>query len=454
VLNYTGTGFSVVSSTSYFSRRVEEQEDVTEGTNQFMRDEIGVDLDNAPFTGHNIINDRRFTHETRLSFDEGAFIPRLSGIVGVFHQEDDQTFNQPAVFVPELADADIDPPYLSDFRFPQHEDNTAIFGELYYEIVPKLTLTLGLRQYWIKQKADEFLSKGFFNSPEGDITPAESNSQSGLVPKFVLSYALGNEGTIYASAAKGFRVGGTQPSQTDDFCVPELAALGLTKEDIGNYKPDTLWSYELGAKARMADGRLTVSSAIFQIDWSNVQQTIFLPDCSISFITNAGKARIRGGELEVSGRPFAGVPLTVQLGLGYSNGELVDPGFLPQAANSRLAQVPRFTGSISGYYRTPISDRVDLFAAADYSYTSSVKVADNVGGFLARQPFNLVNANIGLGFGNSELLIYGKNLFDKRLNFGDLYANGFERQDEGGQRLPRGAVNRPRQIGVQYRLSF
>lgn len=457
VLNYTGAGFSVVSSTSFFSRRVEEQEDVTEGTNQFLTDEevgINLDLDNAPFTGHNIITDRRFTHETRLSFDEGALIPGLSGIVGVFHQEDDQTFNQPAVFVPEFADAEIDPPYLSDFRFPQHEDNTAVFGELYYEIVPKLTLTLGLRQYWIKQKADAFLSKGFFNSPEGDITPAESNSQSGLVPKFVASYEIGNEGTVYASAAKGFRVGGTQPGQTDDFCAPELAALGLTKEDIGNYEPDTLWSYELGAKSRVANGRLTVSSAIFQIDWSNVQQTIFLPGCSISFITNAGKARIRGGELEISGRPIADFPLTLQLGLGYTNGKLVDPGLLPQEPDSRLAQVPRFTGSISGYYRAPVTDRVDLFAAADYSYTSSVKVADNVGGFLTRKPFNMVNANIGLGFGNSELLIYGKNLFDKRLNFGDLYANGFERQDDAGQRLPRGAVSRPRQIGMQYRLSF
>ncbi|MWV27557.1 TonB-dependent receptor domain-containing protein [Aurantiacibacter rhizosphaerae] len=458
VLDYEGDGFSVVSSTSYFARRVEEQEDVTEGTNEFLVDFFEVDLNSAPFTGLNIIKDKRFTHETRLSFDEGVLIPNLSGIVGVFHQEDDQTFTQPAVFIPELADAGFEPAYLSDFSFPQHVDNTAVFGELYYEILPKLTLTLGLRQYWIKQKADEFLSLGFFNSPEGDITPAESNKQSGLVPKFVASYEIGDGGNIYASVSKGFRVGGTQPAQTDDFCVPELNALGLSKDAIGNFQPDTLWSYELGAKARLAGGRLSVSSAVFQIDWSDVQQTIFLPDCSISFITNAGKARIRGGELEVSGRPIASVPLTVQLGLGYTNGKLVEPGFLPQSPNSRLAQVPRFTGTISGYYRTPVSDSADLFAAADYSYTSAVKVADNVGGFLTRQPFNLLNANIGLGFDRAEVLIYGKNLLDKRLNFGDLYANGFERQEltAGGdvQRLPRGAVSRPREIGLQVRLNF
>ncbi|WP_417613419.1 TonB-dependent receptor domain-containing protein [Parasphingorhabdus sp.] len=458
VIDYDGGGYSIVSSTSYFSRRVDELEDTTEGTNRFLIDFFDLDLNNAAFPMHVVVKDKRFTHETRLSFDEGKLVPNLSGIFGVFHQEDDLTFIMDGLDVPELAAEGFDPSYLADFTFPQHENNTAVFGELYYEIVPKLILTAGLRQYWIKQKADAFPGTGFFSGPDGDFTPASSNSQSGLVPKFVASYEIGDAGNIYASVSKGFRVGGTQPAFTDDFCDPELAALGLTRGDIGSYQPDSLWSYELGAKSRVADGRVNVSGAIFQIDWSSMQQSVFLPECSTGFVTNAGKARIRGGELEVSGRPLADVPLTVQLGLGYTNGKLVDPGFLPQAPNSRLAQVPRFTGTVSAYYRTPVSENINLFAAADYSYTGSVKVANNEGGFLTRQPFNIVNANIGLGFDNSELLIYGKNLLDKRLNFGDIYANGFERTEMaaggGVQRLPRGAVSRPRQIGLQYRLTF
>jgi len=456
VIDYTGTDFSLVSSTSYFLRRVDEQEDATEGTNRFIRDSYQLDLGNAAFTARNIVNDRRFTHETRLSFDESLLIPHLSGIVGVFHQQDTLTFYQPGIVNPALEEAGYDPAYVSDFRFPAHENNTAVFGELYYKIVPKLTVTIGLRQYWITQKDDAIVGTGFFSSPQGDFTPARRNSQSGLVPKFVVSYDIGH-GTIYASASKGFRVGGSQPSLTDDFCVPELTALGLTKNDIQSYKPDTLWSYELGAKGKLANGRLTVSSALFQIDWSHMQQTVFLSGCSTSFISNAGKARIRGGELEVSGQPLAGVPLTVQFGLGYSDAKLLDPGLLPQAPNTPLAQVPRLTGSIAGYYRTPISKKLALFIAADYSYTASVRVVNSEGGFFTRQPFNIVNGNIGLSFGNSEFLIYGKNLLNKHLNYGDLYANGFERKemvDGVLQRLPRAAVSRPRQIGVQYRLNF
>jgi iron complex outermembrane receptor protein len=458
VLNYAGTGFSFVSSTSYFSRRVKEQEDVTEGTNQFIEEFYELDVGDPAFPTRNIVTDRRFTHESRVAFDEDLVIPHVSGIAGVFYQRDTLIFRQPGIVIPALADAGFDPAYLSDFRFPSHEDNKAVFGELYYEVVPKLTVTLGLRQYWIKQQADAIFSTGFLSTPGGDVSPATRNSQSGRVPKMVVSYKIGDEGTVYASAAKGFRAGGSQPSLTDDFCVPDLAALGLTKKDVEAYKPDTLWSYELGAKSKLADGRVTLSSALFQVDWSSMQQTVLLPTCTLSFISNAGKARIRGGELEVSAQPLAAVPLTVELGLGYSDGVLRDPGLLPQAANTPLAQVPELTGSIAGYYQTPINETLDLFVAADYAYTDSVKVVNSDGGFVTRRPFNILNGNVGLRFGNSEVLVYGKNLLDKQLNYGDIYANGFERlelaTDGELQRLPRAAVSRPRQVGVQYRMSF
>jgi iron complex outermembrane recepter protein len=458
VLNYSGTGFSFISSTSYFSRRVKEQEDGTEGTNRFIEDFYELDLGDPALPTRNTVTDRRFTHESRVSFDENLLIPHVSGIAGVFYQRDTLTFIQPGIVVPALVEGGFDPAYMSDFRFPAHEDNKAVFGELYHELIPKLTVTLGLRQYWIKQRNDAIVGTGFLSAPGGDFSPATRNEQSGRVPKVVVSYKIGEQGNVYASAAKGFRAGGAQPGLTDDFCSADLAALGLTEDDIKTYKPDTLWSYELGAKNNMADGRITLSSALFQIDWSSMQQSVLLPTCTLSFISNAGKARIRGGELEVSAQPLATVPLTVQLGLGYSDGVLRDPGLLPLAANTQLAQVPEFTGSIAGYYQTPITNTLDLFVGADYAYTDSVKVANSDGGFVTRRPFNILNGNVGLRFGDSEFLIYGKNLLNKHLNYGDLYANGFERlellADGSLQRLPRAAVSRPRQVGVQYRLRF
>jgi outer membrane receptor protein involved in Fe transport len=235
-------------------------------------------------------------------------------------------------------------------------------------------------------------------------------------------------------------------------CDDDLANIGYTPDDVREFKSDTLWSYEVGAKSRFAGGRMNASVAAFQIDWSGIQQDVQLPICGVSFTANAGKARIRGLEMEVSGKPFEGVPLTVQFGLGHTNAKLTDAGLLPQAANTRLGLVPRWTGTLSGYYETPVRDGVDMFLAADYSYTGDVLVPDGAGGFYRRQPFNMFNGSVGVKFGRSQILVYGKNLLDKRLNFGDKTAAGFEETEIGPdgdlQRLPATPVWR----SVPHRL--
>lgn len=465
VLRYKGEGFNVVSSTSYFSRKITQLDDNTEGTKFFFRDAIdpgtgnpifGIDFSGVPF--YVVIESREnaFTHETRLSFDQGTLIPGLSGIVGVFHKHKRNKNFNPGVVVPELGAAGFLPPYLAEVRTKESEKNTAIFGELYYEPLPKLTFTLGLRQYWIDQHQDPSTDTGALFAGGSNFNAARDNKESGLVPKGVISYEIGDRGNVYASVSKGFRVGGANGS-LPSFCDADLAAIGLTRSGAGKFRSDTLWSYEVGAKSRMAGGRLTATAAGFRMDWSNIQQTGLLPLCGITFVGNAGKARINGGELEIGGRPLANVPLTLQLGVGYLDAKLIDPGLLlqQQGPNSRLGLVPKWTASISGYYETPIRDNMDFFIAADYSYTSSTVVWSAPA---TRQPLNMVNGNFGVRFGRSELMIYGKNLFDKRLTYGDQPISGFERRDPnasgGFDRVLRGVVSRPRQIGVQYQLSF
>ena len=457
VLNYSGEGFSVVSSTSLFARRIEENEDDTEGTNFFFENVVGVDLGDPAFHTLSFLKERRATQEIRLSFDDGTVLPRTSGIAGVFYQHTFGSGYLPVEPVQALEDAGLYPTNIGANSYVRHQNDAAVFGEIYYEVVPRLTATLGLRQYWIDQRTTFGPDFGFIFGPDSVTNPPLARNQSGLVPKAVLSYKIGDAGNLYASASKGFRVGGAQQA-LPDICAEDLANLGVDEQKIRQYRSDTLWSYEIGAKSLLADGRLSASAAAFQIDWSDMQQAVLLPTCTVSFIANAGKARIRGGELEIAGTPFADVPFSVQFGLGYTDGVLRDPGLLAQAPNSRLSQLPEWTGTISGYYEIPVTDRVSLFAAADYSYTGSVSLADGRGGFIERQPFNLVNGNIGIRFGRSQLLLYGKNLLDKRLNFGDQPASGFERQellDDGSyERLPRAVVSRPRQLGLQYQLSF
>jgi outer membrane receptor protein involved in Fe transport len=457
VLKYNGDALSIISSTSYFNRRVEEQADSTEGADSFLRDAFGVDLGSPPIAVINLTRTGQFTQETRLAFDKGAIVPGLSGVFGVFYQRENVSRHSPDNDIPALRESGLyEPGYLGAYTSHGLETQTALFGEVYYEVVPELTVSLGLRQYWIRQSVDEYPVSGLIVGGDA-LVPAIRNKDSGAVPKAVVSYEIGDRGTLYASAAKGFRVGGAQ-QELPDICDQDLTDLGFSRNDTRSFKPDNLWSYEVGAKNNFSDGSIAVSAAAFQIDWNQIQQKVVLPACTFSFIGNAGKARIRGVELELSGRPIADVPLTLQMGIGYSHGVLVDPGLIPQPANTRLVQVPEWTPSISAYYEVPISNSARLFAAADYGYTSSVKVADGQRNFVTRQPFNIINGNIGVRFGATEIRAYVRNLLDKRLNYGDLIGAGFERQellsDGTYQRYPEAAVSRPRQIGVQVRMQF
>jgi len=458
VLNYSADHLSIISSTSYFSRHVTELEDDTEGSDQYLVSVYGTDFGHPAIYQHIESKERRFTHEDRISFDEGSLLPHLSGIAGVFYQHTYYHSWVPKIHIKALADGGLSPDYFGETSSRVHSDDAAIFGELYYEVVPKLTMTLGLRKYWTKQRTDASTDRGLLFGPTAaSFNPEKRNKESGLVPKAVLSYKIGDQGNIYASVSKGFRPGGSSVA-LPDFCSADLAALGLTRSDVAQYKSDTLWNYEIGAKSRLANGRLSASAAAFQIDWSHIQQTTFLPTCLLPVTTNAGKARIRGGEMELAGRPFSGVPLSIEVGLGYTDGVLQEPGVLPQPANSPLPQVPKWTGTISGNYETPLTDAMRLFAAADYSYSGSINVADGKGGFYTRDAINMVNGNVGLRFGQSQIMVFVKNLLDKRLNYGDQPAASFERQellpDGTPQRLPRGVVSRPRQIGIQYQYNF
>lgn len=471
VLNYSAGGVSVVSSTSFFKRRIEEQEDDTEGTNFYfdgppaITGGPGVNIGDPAFPTISILDTKLVTQETRLSFADGTLLKNLSGTVGVFYQHSFNSTYVPVIPIPAMAAAGFFPAAIGGNFADTHGDSTALFGEIYYNIMPKLTVTLGARQYWIGQKADPGWQYGFIFGPDLQTTTGFKNNDSGVVPKAVLSYKVGDEGNVYMSASKGFRSGGTQ-QPLPSICDYDLGNLGVNPQAIQKYRPDTLWNYEVGAKSRLDDGRMTASAAAFEIDWSSIQQAVWLPTCTLSFIANAGKARIRGGEFELAGRPVADVPFSIELGVGYTNGVLINPGLVPQAPNSPLGLIPQWTASISTYYERPLTGRVSLFVAADYSYTDSLHVPIASGGFNDRQPLNFVNGNIGINFGRSQLLLYGKNLLDKRLNLGDQPSSGFQREalnpdgtpvflpNGTPEQMPRAVVSRPRQLGLQYQVSF
>lgn len=135
------------------------------------------------------------------------------------------------------------------------------------------------------------------------MTSPQGAENSGVNPKFTLSYDIVRDLLVYGTAAKGFRPGdGNTPVPTTgpDSCLSGLQALGKTAAPL-EYGPDTVWSYELGEKATLLDRRLTINSAIYYERWNKVQELIQLP-CGFGYTDNVGTAAIRGAEVEINAK--------------------------------------------------------------------------------------------------------------------------------------------------------
>jgi outer membrane receptor protein involved in Fe transport len=460
---YHGAGFTIINSTSYFYRQTEDREDSTYGTEQIFgiapypgqEFNYGVSsLPNQPYIWIGKHSQREYTNEFRVSFDP---IHNLSGTVGVFYSHTDVRFSIPDTIVQGLpaatAENEVVGPWPNGLIWNQQnpgtQEDVSIFGELYYKFLDKFTLTLGGRQYWLKQTAD-FTANGFMNFGQ-TLSDPQHNSQSGFDPKVGLAYQATDAAMFYASASKGFRAGGSQAF------APFCQSANISVTDITNLKSDSLWSYEGGAKIQLNNPGILISASGFHIDWSNIQQQVALP-CGSYFDINGKSATVNGGELEASGRLTH--DLSVRFGLGYESTDITNPGALSDVGikpGSRILGTPAWSVTVGAAYTHTLFDGYDGFASIDYSYTGdSVALLNGGGGAESTRPaYGLVNGRFGVKWGDQELSVNAKNLGNAKPNLGDIGYVGYAQfNTTTGSVIPQVATLQPTTVTIQYKRTF
>ncbi|CDO34497.1 TonB-dependent receptor [Novosphingobium sp. KN65.2] len=241
------------------------------------------------------------------------------------------------------------------------------FGEVTLHPTDKLSLTGGLRYYdYTKSTGGEAtLASPLTASMLADYSKVKASAH-GLIEKFNVSYNFTPDLMAYATAAKGFRPGGANN-------IPILP------ENLIAYDADSLWNYEAGIKTSWLGGDVVFNAAVFQIDWSNMQLSARTADGLYSFLTNAGAARIRGGEVDLTVRPLAGLSLSVSG--GYTDGKLTEDqandDILVTASSGRkgdrLPNSPKWSSAASASYKWALNDRFDGLLRADFAYTGKMK---------------------------------------------------------------------------------
>ncbi|AIT82289.1 TonB-dependent receptor [Novosphingobium pentaromativorans] len=246
-------------------------------------------------------------------------------------------------------------------------EQIAGFGEVTLHPTDKLSLTGGLRYYDYSKtvSGESTLASPLTGSILADYEERKA-SANGLIQKFNVSYNFTPDFMAYASAGKGFRPGGANN-------IPILPAHLIA------YDSDSLWNYEAGIKTSWLGGKVVFNASMFQIDWSNMQVMARTADGLYAFLTNAGAARIRGGEFDLTARPLAGLSLSVSG--GYTDGKLTEDqsseDILISASTGRkgdrLANSPKWSGAASASYKWALNDRFDAMLRADYAYTGKMK---------------------------------------------------------------------------------
>jgi iron complex outermembrane receptor protein len=198
---------------------------------------------------------------------------------------------------------------------------------------------------------------------KGDLDRTDSK----FTPKVGVSWKFSPGHNLYANYSEGFK-GGMFDPRMDLGAAPNSATSLVKRRGV---EPEEVSTYEAGVKSSMNGGRLQTNAAVFYTDYRNVQIPGSIPTFDAAGnvtgfagnVTNAGKAKIKGLELEAIWR--VADPLTITAMYGYidakykewivANGLTGSAAALINIANAAEFQnTPKNQASLTGTYDLPL----------------------------------------------------------------------------------------------------
>jgi iron complex outermembrane recepter protein len=433
---YSFDSFQVVSATSDWNRTQFQTQDISEAMQDYIGGFFGPSA-NFPFytadgglgAGSISENDytRQFSEELRVaSTGDGAWQWLGGGYFSHFYATS-HVYSYYEGFT-ALFGTDN----LADNHRELGVDQYALFGESSYQFADRLKATIGARYFMYHSDSATSVSGISANGTSATLFGLAQNS--GVTPKFNLAYLPTDDLTLYGTVSKGFRPGG--PNSPIPLPCPTAP---------GQFGPDSVWSYELGEKAKMINSRVSIDGDVYYEDWSNLQQEV-APACGFKFTTNAGKAEVYGAELAVAVILVPG--LVVSQNAGYTHA--TNSTTLPLAgvvAGQRLLDVPEFTANTTMSYKYPMANSMSFMARATNTYVDSMQ--DLTYGRNTLPPYDIVGVRAGVETDRWSAVLFIENATNKIALLSDTGA-----LSANIETLNRVATNQPRTIGADLNFKF
>lgn len=399
-----------------------------------VRTSAGLDLEGSQYPIHFTEGQQKLKQQSaELQTTGTAFGDALDFAAGVFAFHESGFDQSISITVPALNGA------TSHFYGLIDNDSMGVYAQASYHITPALTFTGGLR-YSVDDKRLETRNNNYIRATGATICSVipvapfvvsqeivgpeqcafrRGDSFAGWSWTAGLDYKFTDDIMAYAKASKGFRSGG------QNLRAPSAVA-------FLPFKPEIAHSYEIGLKSEFFNRRVRLNLAAYTTDVSNIQRTTLIATAPVppstvagtaTILSNAGKARIRGVEAELTAVIAPGFTIT-------ASGALTDPKYVKFADLSGDRSFERFVGvaksqyGIAADYSTEISSEAELNLHVNYSWRGDTPVSEynwvpnpqneTIKEMTTAKALGLLGARIAVEYGNFELAVYGRNLTNER----------------------------------------
>jgi outer membrane receptor protein involved in Fe transport len=367
------------------------------------------------------------TQEFRLASKEDDHIEWLVGAFGTReNSKQDQSLTaqfDDYSFIPGLNP-------LALVALPSTYKEYAVFGDLTWKFSSFFDVTGGVRWARNEQTFTEITS----GAVTGDVVQPGSSDESVVTWSLSPRFHIDKDTMLYARIATGYQPGG-----------PNLALPGVPTQ-VDSSK---LTSYEGGIKSMLADNRLMLDAAIYDVEWDDIQVPASID--GVGYFTNGGTARSRGIEFSAMYTPVAG--LRLGFNTAYTDAQLTEdvPG-IGGLDGDRLPNIPKWAASATADYSFPLgggwAGRVGGGLRHVGDSTSGLTHAPNS---LPQDSYTALDLNADISNEHWTVRFFAKNLTNER-----VYTNYVVRTNAvtGEIGAVSGVPLAPRTIGVGVDLKF
>jgi iron complex outermembrane recepter protein len=368
-------------------------------------------------------------------------------------------------------------------RFEQRSDSFAVFTNETFHFTERLHGTIGLRYTSEQKDLDSFYTNsdngagcaasrarypiiaavlpaaavaGWYNfgcatfaDPiYNNVSSSQSIDESETSGTAKLAFDFSDQLMSYISYARGYKASGFNLDRERTPIASTGAPLFAFDPDT-SFKPETVDSYELGAKYASSNHMFRMNSSLFYQEFKDFQLNTFT---GISFVVvSIPEVTSRGVDLDFDFAPTDG--LVFNAGVTYAKTEYGDftPPFaaLFRLPNAQMSFAPEWSGSLATTYEHNLGSSLQWRFNVGAKYTSEYNTGSDLNPAKLQDAFTLVNARLGIGSQDRKWFVeaWAQNLTDE-----EYYQVVFDATLQTG--TFDAYLGAPRTYGLTLRMQF